>query len=150
MVRDPLAGFDEITPPGSTPTPPADPDYYPGSKKKRRAVAGPRDPWDDVPSIVLTVKGVPTVFYTIAVLAEFLERKPPAIRKWERLGYIPETKWRTPGRTHHGQKRLYTRAQIEGMVKIAQEEGLLGESNRNVSATAFTDRTRKLFKELKS
>lgn len=147
MSRDPLAGFADL----AVPKPPAaDPDLYPGSKQKRRAVAGPRDPWADVPHVVLTVKGVDTTFYTLGVLAEMLDRKPPAIRKWERLGYIPQTRWRSPGRTHNGQKRLYTRPQIEGIVKIAAEEGLIGDENRNVSATAFPDRVRKLFKELKA
>lgn len=151
-----MARFAELATeaPEPEPTEQHDPELYPGSKQKRRAVAGPRDPWDDIKPFTSgkklpTVKGVPTKLYSIAVLAEMLDRKPPAIRKWERLGYIPETRWRSPGRTQNGQRRLYSREQIEGIVKIAQEEGLIGESNRNVSATAFPERVRKLFKELK-
>lgn len=98
--------------------------------------------------IELTVRGRLVHFYTVGTLAAALDRKPPAIRKWERLGYIPYSTWRTPGRTEHGQKRLYTREEIEGIVKIAREEGLIGDANRNVSATNFPERVRKLFKEL--
>jgi hypothetical protein len=152
VTRDPLAGFADITAPRTDA--PAEGDdqaeFYPGSKRKRRAVAGPHDGWAGVPKMVLTVKGKDVTFYTVGVLAEKLERKPPAIRKWERLGYIPFPRFRTPGRTTNGQKRLYTREQIEGMVRIAREEGLIGDYNRNVSATAFPERVRKLFKELGS
>lgn len=148
MTRDPLASFAEIDSPGTAPKKKTDDDFYPGSKRKRRAVAGPVDPWDDVPYIELKHRGVPTRFYTIGVLADALERKPPAIRKWERLGYLPKPRITTPGRTYHGQQRLYTRELIEGIVKIAGEEGLTGAANRNVSATRFEERVRELFKEL--
>ncbi len=145
MSRDPLADFAGITAPGEQPV---DPTLYPGSKQKRKAVTNPapRGIWADY--IDLKVRGKTVRFYTIGTLAAALERKPPTIRKWERLGYIPLAEWHTPGRTLHGQKRLYTRPEIEGMVRIADEEGLLGAFNRNVSATNFPARVRKLFKEL--
>lgn len=150
MTRDPLAAFAGIAPPGSTAVEeqPDDDVHYPGSKQVRRAVAAPVDTWADYPYVELTLKGVLTRFYSVGVLAERLERKPPAIRKWERLGYIPSSDYRSPGRTKNGQRRLYTRAQIEGLVDIAREEGLIGASNRNVSATAFPARAAALFKEL--
>lgn len=145
MPSDALASFADLTPPGDAAE---QPDTYPGSKQKRRAVAGPKDTWAKLPHVELTLRGVLTRFYTVGVLADALERKPPAVRKWERLGYIPETPYRSPGRTKNGQRRLYTRAQIEGLVELAREEGLVGESNRNVSATAFPARAAALFKEL--
>lgn len=142
-----MAGFAELAAPGS------DDDgqqaTYPGSKKLRRAVAAPEDPWKDVKHVELTLRGVPVRFYTVGTLAMMLERKPPAIRKWERLGYIPESPYRSPARTKNGQRRLYTREQIEGLVVIAREEGLTGDQNRNVSATSFPARAQKLFEELK-
>lgn len=145
-ARDPLAGFAGITAPGST----SENDFYPGSKKKRRAVTGaPVDVWDTFPHVDLTIKGVLTRLYPVGVLADALERKPPAMRKWERLGYLPKARWSTPGRNQHGQKRLYTREQIEGLVEIARDEGLLGENIRNVSATGFPARAAILFKGLK-
>lgn len=150
MTRDPLAAFADIAPPASAPAHEAPADYYPGSKKKRKAVTGAASgPWEDIPYVELTVKGKPRRFYSVGVLADALDRKPPAIRKWERLGYIPESRFRSPGRGKHGQRRLYTREQIEGLVELAKEEGLVGEANRNISATDFPARAAKLFKELK-
>lgn len=150
MSADPLAAFADLTPPGTaaSTTPPEPSDTYPGSKQRRRAVAGPRDTWAAQPHVDLVLRGESVRFYPVGVLADKLERKPPAIRKWERAGYLPDSGFRTPGRTVHGQRRLYTRAQIEGLVDIAREEGLLGESIRNVSATEFPVRAEKLFKEL--
>lgn len=150
MTRDPLADFTGIRAPGTTTTAS---EHYPGSKKKRRAVTGePQDWWSqwrpNMERYDLRVKGQDVTFYTIAVLAAALGRKSPALRKWERLGYLPQPRFHTPGRTVHGQRRLYTRELIEGIVRIATEEGLVGDANRNVSATRFEERVRKLFKEL--
>lgn len=153
MSRDALAAFADLTPPGTAaPDPETHTDgqsvTYPGSKKKRRAVAVPIDTWADYPFTELLLRGDMVRFYAVGVLSEKLERLPPTIRKWERLGYIPPSDYRSPGRTKAGQRRLYTRAQIEGLVDIAREEGLLGESIRNVSATQFPQRAADLFKEL--
>jgi hypothetical protein len=111
-------------------------------------VAGPVDPWEDIPYVELTLRGVPTRFYGVRVLAEKLGRLPAAIRKWERHGYLPETPYRSPGLTTHGQRRMYTRAQIEGLVDIARDEGLL-RARRHVGTTNFPARAAKLFEELK-
>lgn len=143
-VKDALAAFDSL---GGEP---AEEDvHYPGSKKVRRAVAKPPDPWDSLPHLDLPYKGETRRFYTVGVLAEKLGRQPQAIRKWERLGYLPMTRYRTNSRRVNGQKRLYTREQIEGIVRIATEEGVIGgETNRNVSATEFPAKVAKLFKSL--
>lgn len=150
MTRDPLAAFADIEAPGEDDPYPNDPQpaHYPGSKKKRRAVSRRTDPWESFPYMDLTVRGEPRRFYGVGVLAQLLGRKPPAVRKWERLGYIPESRYRSPGRGQHGQRRLYTREQIEGLVELAKEEGLIGDSIRNVSATNFPARAAALFKEL--
>jgi GTPase involved in cell partitioning and DNA repair len=37
-------------------------------------------------------------------------------------------------------RRLYTRAQIEGMVEIASEEGILTNTARHITRTKFTER----------
>lgn len=150
MSRDPLATFADIAAPTSDDPYPDDTgsEFYPGSKRKRRAVVGKVDPWAELPHMDLTVRGEPRRFYGVGVLAQMLGRKPPAVRKWERLGYIPESRYRSPGRGQHGQRRLYTREQIEGLVALAKEEGLIGDSIRNVSATNFPARAAALFKEL--
>lgn len=149
MVRDPLAVFAGVTAPGQAAVVEDDQDvHYPGSRQKRRAVAGPVDSWADLPHTDLLLDGVSVRFYPVSVLAEKLERKPAAIRKWERLGYLPETPYRSPGRTKNGQRRLYTREQIEGLVELARQQGLIGDDNRNVSATDFPALAVTLFKEL--
>ena len=125
--------------------------FYPGSKKKRRAVTKQevKGGWDDIKYVDLEVRGNMVRFYLVSVLAEQLERLPQTVRKWEKQGYIPRSKYRTPGRTEHGQRRIYTRPMIEGIVIIAKEEGVVGNvSTRNVSATQFPQRVRALFIEM--
>lgn len=152
MSRDPLDSFRELLNPTTASTdeaPDSESDYYPGSKRKRRAVSGSKDPWDHVPHVDLLVRGSPHRFYTVGVLAAALDRKPPSMRKWERLGYLPDSGFRSPSKSVKGQRRLYTKEQIEGVVRIATEEGLMGETNPNIAGTAFPARCAKLFKELK-
>jgi hypothetical protein len=69
---------------------------------------------------VLTIKGVPTEFFTIGALAAALERRPVTLRAWESEGVLPHAQFRTPppqgeqvpGKAVKGQ-RLYTRRQAE-------------------------------------
>lgn len=129
-------------------------EYYPGSRKKipsRHAnrVEHAPDPvlWDAKPKI-FKVAGVEREFFTIGQLALALGRKPVTIRKWERLGIIPFPTFRFPSDDPRGQRRLYTRAQIEGILKIADEEGILKDHTRAVTKTQFTARVVDLFREL--
>lgn len=142
-MPDPLELFADIQPPSEQ-----EPETYPGSRQKRRAVAGPRDTWAALPGKEFTLRGKQVKFYGISVLAGKLERGSAAMRKWERLGYLPPTPYRSPGVAPNGQRRMYTRAQIEGLVTIAKQEGLLGDYIRNVSATDFPTKAARLFKRL--
>lgn len=138
-----LADFEEMT------------EYYPGSRHPivrhpNRAEPHKPDPehWDAKPRI-LKVAGVDTEFFTVGQLAQALGRKPVTMRKWERSGIIPKPTFRKPSEDPRGQRRLYTRAQVTGMRKIAEEEGLLREKNqRKVNHTDFTKRVIALFREL--
>jgi hypothetical protein len=129
---------------------------YPGSKKVKRSVSGvSTDPWDDLPSVEFEVHGVPTLFYGVGVLAQMLGRKPQTIRKWENAGYFPRSRFRYPGSSsannrREGQRRLYTRDEIEGVVAIAKSTGVLDPHGRgsNVGSTAFPAQTRALFESL--
>ena len=107
--------------------------YYPGSKRQRRAVAKPEpkerdeDAWDANPQYLL-VDGVPTELFTIGALAKALGREVVTMRLWERTGRIPMAKHRAaPSRNGATGRRLYTRAQVEGLMRIANEEGILGK-----------------------
>lgn len=130
-------------------------EYYPGSSKpidrnsKTPDAEKPDVPeWDRSPRII-TVGGVPTEFFTIGALAEALGRQPVTIRKWEYTGVIPVPLYRKTSAHNEGKRRLYTRAQIEGIVKIAEEERVL-DNRKPISQTNFTERVRELYEELAS
>jgi hypothetical protein len=44
-------------------------------------------------------------------------------------------------------RRLYTRHQVEGLIRIAEEEGILRDKQKAISKTQFPARARKLFNE---
>jgi hypothetical protein len=102
-------------------------EYYPGSKRKRSVRVTPpsepdtEKPWDRSPR-VLTVKGVETEFFTVGALAEAINRRPVTIRSWEQKGIIPKARYRTGGEMP---RRLYTRAQVEGMIALCAKHRIL-------------------------
>lgn len=107
--------------------------YYPGSKQKRREPAQRlaeirRDEeelrWDAKPRYY-KVDGEMVEFFTVGHLAQALGKASVTIRLWERKGWLPPAEFRTPARGGVEGQRLYTRAQIEGIIEIAREEGIL-------------------------
>jgi hypothetical protein len=129
-------------------------EYYPGSKRKidrsdPEAAKASTDGWDDKPRIYKR-NGVDTEFFTVGHLAMAMNRKPLTIRQWERKGIIPKSTYQRAGKngSQHGRRRLYTRAQIEGMIQIANEEGLLSNDRREIASTNFKARVLALFKQL--
>jgi hypothetical protein len=77
-----------------------------------------------------------------------MNRKPITIRQWERSGVIPRSVYQVPGANEHGRRRLYTRAQIAGMITIADEEGILRNDRREIDKTNFIERVKKLWDQL--
>ena len=133
-------------------------EFYPGSRKPlvrhpNRVLDGPKpidpDSWDHKPRI-LKLGGVDTEFFTVGQLAQALGRRPVTIRTWERNKIIPNATVRIPSDDPRGVRRLYTRPQVEGLIKIAQEEGLLNGDNRSITATDFTRRAFDLFRSLQA
>lgn len=129
-------------------------EFYPGSKKPivrhpNRTYPEAPDPdrWDVKP-IIKTVGGVEMEFFTIGHLAQALRRRPVTIRTWERDKIIPNATFRRSSEDPRGVRRLYTRAQVEGLIQIAEEEGLLKGDNRSIRATDFTKRAYELFRSL--
>lgn len=133
--------------------------FYPGSTKPivrhqnrnglhTKAAPSAAD-WDHKPRKYV-VAGVETEFFTVGQLAKALGRQPVTIRKWEREGVIPKSTFQSPGRDDdpRGRRRLYTREQIEGMVRIAHEEGVLVSHQKPIKGTEFTARVIDLFKRL--
>lgn len=126
-------------------------DTYPGSKQTRRAVAGPApqpvdgEAWDSQPRMI-EVDGQPVEFFYIGALSTALRRSPVTLRKWMTAGILPKARYLSQGTTTRGDRRLWTRAQIEGLMRIAQEERI---DTVPVRRTQFTSRSRELFRVLK-
>lgn len=127
-------------------------DKYPGSRHKRRSlsvghaeVIAPDDSgWSDKP-LQMKINGVMYEFFTIGQLAMALNRKPITIRKWEDRKVIPKARYRDPrGR------RLYTRRQVEGLIDLCHQHGILVFQGRPAAGTvtkAFTKDVIALWKE---
>jgi hypothetical protein len=133
-------------------------EFYPGSKQRRREsqemkherlveerrVAREDEPWDAHP-VEVYIGPTRYEMFRIGALAKALERDSVTIRAWQRKGWLPRNSYQTNpvvGSRGNAGRRLFTRAQIEGIVTIAQEEGLLpvqrptGVSPRDTNFTA--------------
>lgn len=93
--------------------------------------------------IILNYRGEPTEFFYISALANALNRSVVTIRKWENQAYIPKATFGYPSKALGGRVRLYTRKQIMFAREIAQEEGLLEDLTKNITATKFSGKVRK-------
>lgn len=132
--------------------------YYPGSTRPivrhqnrplhTKAAPSAAD-WDAKPRKYV-VGGTETEFFTVGQLATALGRQPVTIRKWEREGVIPKATFQAPGKDGdpRGRRRLYSREQVEGMVRIAHEEGVLVSHQKPIKDTQFTPRVIALFERL--
>jgi hypothetical protein len=131
-------------------------EYYPGSKRKRREsqevrherlveerrVAREDEPWDAHP-LEVYIGGARYEMFRVGALAKALGRESVTIRAWMRKGWLPRNSYQTKARVGtrgDAGLRLWTRAQIEGITKIAQEEGLLDENPPRLVETNFTAR----------
>lgn len=135
-------------------------EYYPGSKRKRReskearqerraterAEAKDNESWDAHPwrkHVRIQGREIDLEMFPIGALAKALGRDSVTMRAWIRKGWLPKAQFQThplPGTRGDAGRRLWTRAQIEGIVAIAQEEGLLNEHPPRIQQTRFTER----------
>lgn len=126
---------------------------FPGSQtpllfeQMNKAQAKEADQWDAKPFIFLA-NGVEQEFFSIGQLGKALgNRSAVTVRKWERDGILPRTPYAKRGKDSRGDRRMYTRAMIEGLVKIAKEEGvLLPDKGKRLSETNFALKAQQLFK----
>lgn len=128
--------------------------FYPGSttpipepgkpEEKKRPEPGA---WDEQPQ-VLVHNGKETEFFTIGALGRAMGKSPVTLREWERKGWLPKARFRTANITKRKAQRLYTRPQIEGIVLIADQEGLLRPKPRDIAQTGFPQRVANLFRAL--
>lgn len=129
--------------------------HYPGSKETRapNPVVEDDPPGPDLPAGQwLLVNGTEVEFFGIGDLARVLNRKPGTIRMWETAGLLPTSGYTKPGKDKdpRGQRRIWSKPQIEGIWSIACDEGILDPGPRvNIRATRFTARVTALFRQLK-
>lgn len=123
--------------------------YYPGSNLKRgHVLIEQTKTWDIKPRKYL-YRGELTEFFTLGMLAQALNRKPGTIRKWEREYIIPKATLIKGSNDPRGVRRLYTRAQVEGLIQIAKEVGIFNPAaKKSVRDTEFTQKAVELFQRL--
>lgn len=111
-------------------------EFYPGSKKKRKAVVK-KEPeitsslnWDANPTKRTLPNGKDVELFLIGSLAAALGRPIITIRSWIKEGYLPSAPYRLPvkkdinGKDHQG-RRLYSRAMIEAAIELFDKAGIL-------------------------
>jgi hypothetical protein len=140
-MSDPLAGFDDLDYPGRK-----KPVNRDGTSKKREQEASDTSDWDAKPAYY-RVDGVEQEFFLISHLAKALGYSVQSIRAWEAQGLLARTPYRSPrtkapvagGRSNKG-KRLWTREQVEGIVRIAKEHRVIfpdRHGDKHPPTTAF-------------
>lgn len=124
--------------------------FFPGSRQRITPPSGPPDPLGGLEGKTYTIAGKEVELFSISQLAEALNRKPVAIRKWEHEGVIPKATFVKPGKDGdpRGRRRLYSREQVEAVVRIAGEEGILNDKHRQISKTQFQARVLAAFREI--
>ena len=108
--------------------------------------------WDERP-VRYMVSGEVREFYTISHLAAALGYSVQSIRAWEDKGALPRSPFRSPrtakpvagGRSDKG-KRLWTREQIEGIVRLARRHKVI--LNKKPPTAAFARDVKVLFQQL--
>jgi len=113
--------------------------YYPGSKRKRKAVAEkpatmdtPEAPeWDARVYKKTLPNGTDVEMFTLGSLAQALGRPIITLRLWETMGYLPSAPYRLSDKVDkHGDirkgRKLYSRAMVEAAVEIFTRHGILG------------------------
>lgn len=134
---------------------------YPGKRKpvgRTPATASGDTPvWDAMPATYI-VDGEKREFFYIGALATAIGYSVQAIRLWESQGLMPNTPFRSPrtkapvagGKSTKG-KRLWTRAQIEGILRIAKKHRVILPDRsgvRHPPTPVFAREVARLFNEL--
>lgn len=134
----------------------------PGSRKKLaddRAERDSRRPqkvkkelstnWDRRP-LKRAVGHTTMEFFTASALAEALGKQRVTVNKWIRRGWLPKPHYRTPVSGGNGGYKLWTRAEIEAIVKVAEEENIFAEYHPDIAdIERFAARMKQLWPALK-
>jgi hypothetical protein len=129
---------------------------YPGRRKpvnRQPKPAAPEDMpvWDAKP-VFYMVGGEKQEFFLISHLAKALDYSVQSIRAWEAAGLLPKTPYRSPrtrrpvaaGRSNKG-KRLWTREQVEGILRLAKKHRVI--LNKVPPSASFARDVAQLFNE---
>ena len=114
-------------------------DYYPGSKRKRRAIdpivadkkkkKAEEGSWDANPQVKTLPNGKTIELFSAGSLCQALGRPIVTLRLWERKGYIPRAPYRLRSMIVDGVKkpgwRMYSRAMIESTIKSFESRKLI-------------------------
>lgn len=68
--------------------------------------------------------GTVVELYTVGALAHILGRVSNTLRAWESDGTIPRSTFAMNNTQKYNRRRLYTREQLDGILRIAKEEGV--------------------------
>jgi hypothetical protein len=141
-------------------------EYYPASDQKRResqmmkkaraaqerAEVKASEEWDAHPEPrTIKVNGVPVTveLFTIGALAKAIHKKPVTVRKWMARGILPQAQYRDKVVKGAGQRRYWTRKQVEAIQAIAKEEGLLDVWHPDINQLSrFSKRVQGLFRRV--
>jgi len=132
---------------------------YPGSKMRQKTYGpGYKPPVIDESPVDLgdprkySVQGQEVDLYQMSALSSALNRQPVTIRKWEAQGIIPQPTYMTGSHDNRAKRRLYTKEQLLGLRRLAEEEGILYPSANGkwkpVEQTDFRRKALELFKQL--
>lgn len=112
-------------------------EYYPGSKRKRRAPdpnAKPKrkiseNTWDSEAQLKKLPNGNVIELFSAGAMAQALGRPLVTLRLWERKGYIPRAPYRLKSMIVKGVKkpgwRMYSRTIVETTIESFRSRGLL-------------------------
>lgn len=109
--------------------------YYPGSREVRQTVPASRPlAVEEVDLLgegtMMTVRGREVEFFTIGQVARAINRKAGTLRAWEDKGILPESGYVKRGKDPRGDRRLYSRDQAEGIVRLAKACGVMDADSR--------------------
>lgn len=123
--------------------------YFPGSRVPLAPPGGlPEHLQIPDGSRTAVIGGREVELYRIGEVAEILNRTPVTLRKWERKGLIPKATFVLPSSDPRGKRRLYSRAQVEALYRVALEEKILHNPHAQITKTKFTQKIFAAFKEL--
>ncbi len=106
-------------------------------RRERARVLTGDPPWlHDGLTVRLTLRGEPVDFFGIGVMARGVGRSTGTVRRWITEGLMPETPYRTPGRSPCSQHRMWTR---EAVLQTAAAVRGLGLDRRRTRSWAQSD-----------